>query len=171
MYGRGAAACAIWLTITTINQFQAPRHNLSEMLKMFLFSCFQIVASVALAFMTSNEKLHPGERAEFQPTAGILHGINNDALIDWSSVISGHPPLSPGSPICKWVTFRRAPSGSSGRWAVTVMGCRLAWINITGSGTYLGSSATWHQKKKDWTSTNYNRLQYTGQRHVLSIRF
>lgn len=49
---------------------------------MLLFSCFQIVALVALAFMTSNEKLHPGEWAEFQPTAGILHGINKDTLID-----------------------------------------------------------------------------------------
>lgn len=44
--------------------------------------------------MTSCEKFHRVKQEGFWPTAVILRGINNEALIDWSSVISG-PSLSP----------------------------------------------------------------------------
>lgn len=68
--------------------------------------------------------------------------------VEWSSGISATSPpphpLPPSSPpICKWVTFRRSPSGSGSRWAVAVMGLEVGlnkypmdW-NLPSQGGYM----------------------------------
>lgn len=133
----GGAVRAIWLTITMINQFQQPIINYVRN--------YEFVHSVVPSCCCGVPRHHliSGMRQAGRVSTKcwfFFSGTNHEALIDRSLVISGTlaPPLSE----CKWVTFRRASSGSSGRWAVTVMGWKLAWINIPWSGPYLFSTAS-----------------------------
>lgn len=111
---------------TTIYQFQTchPIIHLNILLLLFSVSC-----------CASNEKCL---KKPFKQLLRFYTGLIMKHWLIEALLLVDSGSLLP--PTCKWVTFRRTPSGSSGRWAVTVMGRNLAWINIPWSRAHLVST-------------------------------
>lgn len=114
----GEAIRAIWPTITIIHQFQ---HPVIIYLRCYEF-CSSVVSSqlfLQRPFLAKNVARRHSGRA-LTNCWGFRWDQSSRA--GWLKLLSVDAPPSK----CKWVTFRRARGGSSARWAVTVMGWRLA---------------------------------------------
>lgn len=126
--------------------------SVSSQNELFFFSPVTLLRKSCKTF----PKLQRGSQ-EWASTSGwdFYRQIMKHWLIE--ALISVQPTTStstPSPPVCKWVTFRRSPSGSGSRWAGAVMGLEVGlnkypmdW-NLPSQGGYMTAEKKRAQKPK-----------------------